>query len=69
MEIPKILIDQIKERQVVLFLGAGASIGAVHSQKKIPPTGKELAELIAEKFLGSEFRDRAPIPSLRARNF
>jgi tetratricopeptide (TPR) repeat protein len=58
MEIPKVLIDQIKEGQIVLFLGAGASIGAVHPQKKIPPTGKELAELIAGKFLGSEFRDR-----------
>jgi tetratricopeptide (TPR) repeat protein len=58
MEIPKILIDQIRERQVVLFLGAGASIGAVHPHKKSPPTGKELAEIIAEKFLGPEFRDR-----------
>lgn len=55
MEIPKVLIAQIKEGQIVLFLGAGASIGAVHPQKKIPPTGKELAELIAGKFLGSEF--------------
>jgi hypothetical protein len=59
MEIPKILIDQVKEGQVVLFLGAGASVGAVHPHKKIPPTGKELAELIAGKFLGPDFRDRS----------
>jgi hypothetical protein len=33
MEIPKILIDQIKERQVVLFLGVGNNPKGAKSNK------------------------------------
>lgn len=58
MDIPKILVDHIREGQVVLFLGSGASIGAVQPENKKPPTGQELSKMIAEKYLGSEFRDR-----------
>lgn len=58
MIIPKILIDYIRGGQVVLFLGSGASIGAVHPQGSRPPTGDELSRLIAEKFLGSDFYNR-----------
>ena len=58
MEIPKILLDHIREGQVVLLLGAGASIGASHPQNKVPPTGPELARMLAEKFLGTEFLDK-----------
>jgi len=61
--LPKVLVDNIKEGNVVLFLGAGASIGAEHPQKKQIPTGKELAKMLAEKFLGPEYHD---IPLLRA---
>ena len=61
--LPKILIDYIKEGNVVLFLGAGASIEAEHPQKKQIPNGKELAKMLVDKFLGSEYRD---IPLLRA---
>ena len=58
MDIPKILVDQIKDGQVVLFLGAGASRGASHPEKKKPPTGQELSGLIAEKFLGTSYLGR-----------
>ncbi len=34
MDIPKILVDHIREGQVVLFLGSGASIGAVQPENK-----------------------------------
>jgi len=61
--LPKILIDYIKEGNVVLFLGAGASIGAEHPQKKQILSGKELAKMLVDKFLGSEYRD---VPLLRA---
>lgn len=56
-EIPKGLIDQIKEGNVVLFLGAGASIDAIHSKGEKAPTGRQLANLIAEKFLGDEYKE------------
>jgi cold shock CspA family protein len=55
----KILVDNIKEGNVVLFLGAGASIGAEHPQKKQIPTGKELSKMIVDKFLGPEYHDIA----------
>jgi hypothetical protein len=58
VNIPDILLDHIKEGQVVLFLGAGASAGAVHRDNKQPPLGQTLAELIADKFLGAKFRTR-----------
>ena len=48
--LPKVLVDNIKEGNVVLFLGAGASIGAEHPQKKQIPNGKELAKMLVEKF-------------------
>lgn len=37
----------IKFGKVILFLGAGASIGSTNSQKESPPLGEKLAELIA----------------------
>jgi len=61
--LPKVLVDNIKEHSLVLFLGAGASIGAEHPQKKPIPSGKELAKMLVDKFLGSEYRG---IPLLRA---
>jgi len=58
MDIPKILSEHIREGQIVLFLGSGASIGAVHPQNTRPPAGQELSNMIAEKFLGAKFRNR-----------
>lgn len=59
VEIPSILIDYIREGQVVLFLGAGAAIGASDSKGNSPPTGNQLKKLIAKRFLGSEHEDRS----------
>jgi cold shock CspA family protein len=61
--LPKILIDYTKEGNVVLFLGAGASIGAGHPEKKQIPNGRDLAKMLVDKFLGSEYDG---IPLLRA---
>lgn len=58
MNIPPILLDSIREGQVFLFLGAGASVGALHKDNQKPPVGQGLAKLIAEKFLGHEFVNR-----------
>lgn len=55
MNIPSYLIDEIRAGKVVLFLGAGASIGATSSiEPKTPPNGVALAKLLADKFLGGE---------------
>ena len=58
MDIPTILIDQIKEGNALLFLGSGAAIGAQHPRNINPPVGDGLSKLIADKFLGSEFYNR-----------
>lgn len=55
--IPKALIDQIKDGNVILFLGAGAAFDAKHPKNELPPTGKQLSNLIANKFLGDKYLD------------
>ena len=54
-DIPKILLDEVRSGNVVLFLGAGASFDAVHSQGATIPMGKALGKMIAEKFLDSSY--------------
>lgn len=51
IDIPKSLLDQIREGNVVLFLGAGALRGALHKEGKEAPNGIQLAKLIADEFL------------------
>ncbi len=58
MDIPPILIDQIKQGNVLLFLGSGAAKGALHSESINPPDGDGLSKLIADRFLGPDFYDR-----------
>jgi hypothetical protein len=57
-QLPKILVDQIREGRVVLFLGEGAFIDAVHPKGRKLINVTELSELIVDKFLGQEFRNR-----------
>lgn len=52
------LLREIENGRVVLFLGSGASIGAIHPSGATPPTSKELAKKIAYQFLGPDFVDR-----------
>lgn len=60
MPVPKILIDHIKDGQILLFLGAGATLGAAHPKKISPSFGKQLAKQISNKFLDSKF-DNHPL--------
>jgi len=46
--IPKNLIEQIKSKNTILFLGSGASIGATTSKKEKIPSAQELADVIAK---------------------
>ena len=54
MDIPKILLKNIGSGDAVLVLGAGASIGASSPDGRTAPTTAQLADAIAEKFLGDE---------------
>jgi len=55
MDLPKMLIDYVREGQTVLFLGSGASFGAKHPEGITPPLGQNLSDLIANKFLGDDY--------------
>ncbi|UVT15055.1 MAG: SIR2 family protein [Nitrospira sp.] len=54
-EIPRHLIDQVREGRVVLVLGAGASLGVKRIGGGTVPSTDVLAKSIAEKFLGDQF--------------
>jgi len=56
-EIPQILIDSIKHKNVVLFLGSGFAYNAIHPDNKQAPLGNQLAEMIADKFLDGKFKN------------
>src|SRR6187401_2017936 len=57
LEFPPALVSSVREGRVILFLGAGAARGALHPTNALPPTGVELANRLAERFLGSEYKD------------
>ncbi|HXD92658.1 MAG TPA: SIR2 family protein, partial [Bacteroidia bacterium] len=53
--IPKNLIEQIKSKNTILFLGSGASIGAASTKKIKIPSAQELADAIATEYLGENY--------------
>ncbi len=55
--IPHALKEAVREGQAVLFLGAGASIGAVSDDASTPPNGGQLAKMLSDRFLGGEDAD------------
>ena len=57
MELPPNLLHGVEAGNVVLVLGAGASIGATRPDGTGSPAGPELARLLAERFLGGKFAD------------
>lgn len=58
VDIPSVLVGHIRDANLVLLLGAGASKGALHPNGMSPPDGTQLANMIVEKFLEPTFRDR-----------
>jgi tetratricopeptide (TPR) repeat protein len=50
---------KLRQGRVILFLGAGASIGAEHPTGKTIPTSEKLSTLLANEFLGPEFAERS----------
>jgi cold shock CspA family protein len=55
-DIPAFLLNQIQEGGAVLFLGAGASAQATTAEGKKSPTSSELRNMLADKFLGGEYK-------------
>lgn len=53
------LLEDLRKGRVVLFLGAGASVGALKPDGTKPPLGPELAGMLAKRFLGEKFSDRS----------
>lgn len=59
MEIPRSLIEDVRAGRVILFLGAGASVGATDGAGKKPPLGNDLRDLLVEAFLDPSFKNRS----------
>lgn len=57
MDIPSSILTNVREGKAVLFLGAGASRDTKDSKGKRPPSGSELAKLLAGRFLGGKFEN------------
>jgi cold shock CspA family protein len=60
MDIPDTLVNQIREGNAVLFLGAGASRDAQSKDARKCPTASDLARELADRFLGGKYKD-APL--------
>ena len=58
VEIPTPLVELVRNGQVVLVLGAGASFGARGPDDSGAPSGRDLARLLSREFLGGEYSDR-----------
>ena len=54
--LPGALVDAVREARAVLFLGAGASRGAVHQPQEEVPDGNQLRDLICDRFLNGEMK-------------
>ena len=59
MNIPHSLLEAIRDGRTILFLGAGASMGASSKENLSPPSGYELGVLLSDKFLGGEDKDKS----------
>ena len=59
VELPTNLLHAVRDGDVVLVLGAGASIGATGPNGETSPTGPKLARMIADRFLPGEFADES----------
>ena len=55
-DLPPALISAIREQRAVLFLGAGASYGALHPKGEQVPLGDRLRDSICEKFFDGKLK-------------
>ena len=59
VDLPNGLIEDMKAGRVILFLGAGASVGSVDPQGNGPPLGDGLRDLLVSEYLDSRFAGRS----------
>lgn len=52
-------MSQIREGKAILFLGNGATLGAVTSDGHSAPTSEQLRNLLSDTFLGGEKKESA----------
>ncbi len=57
-DIPHVLRDAILRGEAILFLGAGASIGARHPEGQEIPTAETLRNQLSDRYLGGDMKDR-----------
>jgi cold shock CspA family protein len=57
MDIPEILVSQVREQKAVILLGAGASCAAKTADGKRAPSTQQLGVRLADKFLGGKYKD------------
>lgn len=58
IDIPKPLLDGIFDGNIILFLGSGASYGAMHPENATVLQGQELSDLIASKYLDDSYKGK-----------
>ena len=56
--LPPSLINAVREQRAILFLGAGASIGATSASGETIPIGDKLRDKLCDKFLGGQLKTK-----------
>jgi SIR2-like domain len=59
LALPPSLVSAVQEQRAILFLGSGASLGAIHPRRDAIPVGEQLRDRICDQFLGGALKDRA----------
>ena len=70
IDLPHSLIEAVKNQRAVIVFGAGASMECKESAGKAPPSGSQLRDHLAKKFLGTtnELRDLATVAEMAIAN-
>lgn len=58
VELPRGLIEAVREQRTVLFLGSGASMGASSAAGHSMPSSTQLTKAISDQFLSSKFANK-----------
>ena len=53
------LVETIQRGEAILFLGAGASIGAKTETGETPPSAVKLRDMISDRFLGGQLKSKS----------
>jgi hypothetical protein len=56
--IPAVLVEAVKSKRVIPFLGAGASKESKNAAGKQPPDADQLRDILAQKFFGKPMPHR-----------